>query len=733
MPPRPAASPDDIEMSNVFGALRREAPKLAILGALAAAATFGLLLLVAPKFQSQAEMAIVAKGAANTLADPKTNAAPESLSVKMDKEAVNTHVRALQSPELIAKIATELKLAEKKEFNSAKGPVDILDQVSRLVGLGGPRPEESERDRVLNALFKNLEVYAPKETRSINVRVTSVEPRLAADIANAIAETYRKSLAAAATQEVDEQQSVLTTKIDKLTPEVAAAETEVERFRGEINVFKGGAQNTGLNEQQLSELTAELTRAKASRSEVEARSRSARDMLKAGTADALPDAQKSPLIQNLVQQRVRIERQISELSATLLPGHPRMQQLNADLGGLKKQIGSEISKLVESLDREAKVAQGREEAIKKSLDEIKAKVVNKAPEEAKLRSLEANVKAKRTELENLQAQLEANRKRLDARAQPVEAQIISKAQPASLPVSPKKEQSAALIGFAMLLLGVFWTITRALFSGARSEGRAAEHSTSPAAGNAAPANAVEEETEAADVPVPPLTRVSAQAKPLDSSNAPKVSDIAARLRQAASVQGGHRALITGDTAAIPAGREAIAVARALSETGAHIMLLEWSPSGMSVPGLKGVDSGQGISDLLAGEAGFDHIVRRIPATRVHYISCGMQTSGELDADQINLVLDALDEAYAHIVVVAAHDDARDLFEVIQGRFDAGILVTGESRAPATAPDVDARFLGFEVTGIEIMRLEASAALAVSAPGGRVARAVRKPTEERRSA
>ena len=90
-------------------------------------------------------------------------------------------------------------------------------------------------------------------------------------------------------------------------------------------------------------------------------------MMKLGSADALPDVHKSPLIQNLVQQRVRIERQISEQSTTLLPGHPRMRQMNADLAGLKLQIKDEVAKIVDSLDIEAKVAQGREDSIEKSL------------------------------------------------------------------------------------------------------------------------------------------------------------------------------------------------------------------------------------------------------------------------------------------------------------------------------------------------------------------------------
>ena len=70
----------------------------------------------------------------------------------------------------------------------------------------------------------------------------------------------------------------------------------------------------------------------------------------AGNAESLPDVQKSPLIQNLVQQRVRLQRQLSELSATLLPAHPRMRQIRADLDGLERQIKSDHQRLKTILD-----------------------------------------------------------------------------------------------------------------------------------------------------------------------------------------------------------------------------------------------------------------------------------------------------------------------------------------------------------------------------------------------
>src|SRR5690606_25455990 len=130
----------------------------------------------------------------------------------------------------------------------------------------------------LTAYFKRLEVYTPKESRFIGVRFTSIDPVLAAAVANRIAETYRENLAHQSIVETDEVQKALEPKITQLAEEAAAAEAAVEKFRGEANIFKGGQQATGLNEQQLTELNAELSKAKAARSEAEARAKQAREM-----------------------------------------------------------------------------------------------------------------------------------------------------------------------------------------------------------------------------------------------------------------------------------------------------------------------------------------------------------------------------------------------------------------------------------------------------------------------
>lgn len=728
------ASPDDIDVTSIWGALRRSGRNLVLTSLLVGAGTFGVLSMMAPRYLSEAQLSIAAKEAANPFASPKSElASAEAIAPRMDKEAINTHVRALMSPDLASRTVGKLQLATKPEFNSALGPVDALDRVSRMAGLGGPRDGESEQDRVLNAFFKRLEVYAAKESRFIGIRVTSSDPELAADIANSLADDYRATLAKATVVETDEVQKALEPKIVRMRDEVQQAEAEVERFKGEKDIFKGGAQRTGLNEQQLAELTGELTKAKSARSEAEARARTARELSKSGAADALPDVQKSPLMQSLAQQRVRLEREISELSATLLPAHPRMRQLHADLEGLKRQIAGEVAKIAESLDKEAKVAAMREQSVTKSLDELKSQVVTASTSEVELRALEAVAKSKRAELERMQSQFEANRARADSRVVPVEAQIISKARASSVPVFPKKGQYALLAMLASLLFGTAWVITRSLLAGARggmAHGganpmrRASDRGTGPvdpiAARSAGPAKAIAEPK--LEPRAPAAAAMASRVETMERDNEPEptlsitgeiveiatVAKLARHIRDAAPSKGGFRTLIAGETNATDCSGEALDLAQELLREGKQVVLIDWATSGQGFARAAGIQAQPGIVDLIGGDASFEDVIQSVPGSQAHVIAAGsgLDLDGpadQLDAERLNLLLDALDEAYDHIIVVGAYEDARLLFETVQGRFDAGVTV-GEARRKSVAlQDPPGTFLGFEVTDIVLIR------------------------------
>ncbi len=676
------ATPDDIDIGAVWRSLRRAAPKLVLLSMLVGGATYAALSQFPPLYTSEAQIQIVAPKGGNdqSFAD---------VASRLDKEAVNTHLRGLLAPDLALQIIAEEKLDKSPEFNDAlrePGPIDsVLKELGIDRGSG-----ESEQDRVLKAFNKRLEIYSPKESRIIGIRFTSSDPKLAAEVANKIAETYRAQLATRSLSETDAVQQALQPKIDKLVKEVAEAEASVEHFRAQANIFKAGPNNTGLNQQQLGDINAELTRAQAARSEADARAQSVREMVRAGNAEALPDVQRSPLIQNLVQQRVRVERQLAELSATLLPAHPRMRQLRADLEGLQRQIKSEVGKIVEGVEKNASIAASREASVRQSLEQMKKQVVGTGDDEVQLRQLEAVAKSKRAELDRLQARYEANRIAADRRAVPVEAQIISLARPTSVPSFPKPLPYSVLAAMATLLFGVAVVITRALFTAARG-GSIGVTSKSPSSiATARTTKAPELAPDAIGVQL-----------------VPSIADLAQQLAAHPQDIGGFRALMTGANDPIDVGAEAVELAKAISDAGSDVILIDWSPEGQGIADGLGIEPRAGFNELLQGKATFEDVVTRIPASGGHFIAAGSPVRDRdtvLDPDRVNLTLDALDTAYDYILIAARKDVARALFESILGRFDAGIVVS-EPRRRGTLPEAPGTFLGFEVADIQLYRIE----------------------------
>ncbi len=718
------SNPDDIDITSLWSVLKRSGPKIILYSGLIGALTYMGLSLVAPKYKSEAVIQIGTQGDKSS-----PNAVPDVISVKQDREAVVSQVAVLKSRDLAIKLAADLKLASRPEFNAALGGQDFVGGLLRIVGLSGPRPGESDEERVFNAYQKALKVFQTKDSRVITIEFQSNDSELAARAANRLVELHQESLRSQVVSTTVETNDFLKPQIEKLSREVAEVEAAVENFRRQSDQFRGaGTAGAGsLNEQQLTELTTEVTKARTARTEIEARARSARELLQRSMADAIPDVQKSPVIQGLIAQRVRAEREKAEAETQLLSGHPRMKQLNANVTDLRRQVNREAIVIVEGLEKEAKVLALREELATKSLDETKSRIGSKSVDIAKLASLEGSAKSKRKELETLQARYEEGRNKVDIRSAPLEAQIVQKAYPSGIPNSPKKPQLAGLAAAASLILGFVVVVTRELLGGARRGGQAQPaqapvHTPAPVApatlATAIPVartQAATQRTQAQTAPVAsaavPTARASESAQPAAGSSFVTLASaetVARRIAGNGEGQGGYRTVVVGDAEGLDVGGEAVDIAASLNAAGKQVVLVDWSANGVGMSKELGVDPGPGFLDLIEGRATFEDVIRRLPDGEVHVVPCGKAqaaTVGRIDADRINLVLDALDEAYDHIVVCGTNSAISELFLAIQGRFDAGVLVCDSRQRAAATDAAPGTFLGYQVTDIDVVRFD----------------------------
>jgi hypothetical protein len=194
-----------------------------------------------------------------------------------------------------------------------------------------------------------------------------------------------------------------------------------------------------------------------------------------------------------------------------------------------------------------------------------------------------------------------------------------------------------------------------------------------------------------------------------ADRAATIPEYAQHFVESGPIDGGFRLLMAGASGAIDPSDEAIDLVAELSDSGARVLLVDWSLDGRQLHTDIDASGAASLVDLMAGAAEFDDILVTLPDSNVHYAYSTTEPGRpELhDEESLNLILDALDEAYDHVVIAGRYDDARALFEAIQGRFDAGMTI-GEVDVGMPLP-TDSSFLGFDVADIEIIHYVRSVA------------------------
>jgi uncharacterized protein involved in exopolysaccharide biosynthesis/Mrp family chromosome partitioning ATPase len=450
----------DIDVAALGHALWRAKKWVVGLAIAAGLITFVGLSMVRPLYTSEARILIE-----NDIS-PFTRAASDQgrdQEQVLDEQAVESQVQVLTSRDLALDVTKSLDLANNPEFAKDAG-VSLFKRLLNSIGLGRGSAE-SEQEKAADAFVEHLAVYALNKSSVIAVDYTSGDTGLAAEAPNKLADAYIDWQRSAKIEQTKDATAWLSAQIEELRKKVAEAESAVEQYRSSNGLYEG-SNNVTLNAQQLSELNSQLILAKAQKSEAEARARGIKKMLDSnGDIDATPEVLKSDLIGRLIEQRVQVQRQLAELSATLLPSHPRIKQLNSELADVRTQIRDEATKIVKGLENESEVASARESSLRSSLNDAKSQSSGQGDAEIKLRALEREAKANRDLLESYLARYRDASSRHDMGAVPANATIVSRAHASTTPSFPKRGQVTVLVMAAAALLSLAYVLASELIGG----------------------------------------------------------------------------------------------------------------------------------------------------------------------------------------------------------------------------------------------------------------------------
>ena len=505
---------EDIDIQALGRALWRAKGWIVGLAIGAGVVTFIVLSMMRPLYTSEARILI--QDDQSTFTRPADDEGRNPQQRVLDEQAVQSQVQVITSRDLAVEVIKALDLTNNPAFAKDAG-VSAVGRLLRSLGLGRGS-ERSEEEKAANTFAEHLSVYQLAKSSVIALDYTSGNSGLAAQIANKLADVYIAWQREAALEQTKDATAWLSAQIDVLRPKVAEAEAAVEQFKASQGLF-AGSNNVTLNAQQLSEVNSQVILAKAQKSEAEARARLIKKMLDdGGDIDATPEVLKSELIGRLIDQRVQVQRQLAELSATLLPSHPRIKQLNSELADVRGQIRDEAAKIVKSLENEAEVASAREASLRGSLNEVKTQASGLSEAEIKLRALEREAKAQRDLLESYLGRYRDASARHDMGAVPAQAAIVSRAHASILPSFPQRGPISLLVTVATALLALTYVLARELIGAPAaaprqaipaSEPRMRERRRAPAEPVIVPAAAAAAQSEPASPPVPVVVETPA--------------------------------------------------------------------------------------------------------------------------------------------------------------------------------------------------------------------------------
>ncbi|MBO6674513.1 MAG: hypothetical protein JJ908_03815 [Rhizobiales bacterium] len=637
-----------------------------------------------PKYEAEAQVLIEAQETAFTRPEVQQGDSVPSI----DDRAVTSQVQVMRSRDVAEQVIDRLGLRDDPRFDSALDGMSPVQSVMVLLGLSEDPMLLSAEERVYQEFDSGLSVFNIPESRVIVVRYKSGDPELAAQIANAVVEIYQQTQRTTQADNTRSATSFLETEIAELRQQVGEAEAAVARFRSGSGLFLV-TDNLTLSTQQLSELSSELTRARAEESTARSRAEEIRELIaQQGTRVALPDSFATPLTQRLQEEQATLRARIAELSATLLPAHPRLQELNAQLSDLGGQIRAEAGRIAQRFDNEARVASARAGALQDELARLSAEAARVGEAEVELRALEREASAQRDLLASYLVRFREAATRDDAANLPTNARIIQTAQverDAIFPQTMPMIMIAFVGSFALALLSV---TSHAILAGAvrdesmdavepRFEPRTTPVSVpsapSPEEANPAPSGrdaiARLQTLAASTAATTTATRAATSAQtPTGSAPATMPNTVRtysltdaqdcrmlfAHLRKSGPPGAGTRVTVGAADEHTVAGGLALHLARALAEAGRSVVMIDCigdlSGAGISA-------DGPGFYELVTGTAGFDSSLHKDPDSALHFVPSGFtQADRSMIADDAaDLVFSALAENYDSVVVNAGAD------------------------------------------------------------------------------
>ncbi|WP_058635840.1 GumC family protein [Aureimonas ureilytica] len=445
-------SPTEL-LFQIWGTARRHLVLIgAVTGAFLALAIL-YLMTAAPQFTATAVMVMDARKS-TTMMNPS---AANQTETPLDNPTVESQLEILRSENIAFAVVRKLKLDEDPDLTRPSGFGALKGALRSWISTPTPPTPEQKLRAAAALVDNNLSVRRVGVTFVFEITFTANDPVRAAEIANAVADAYVTDQLDAKYQSTRRAGVWMQERLAELGAQATDAERAVVDFRARNNIVDAGGGRL-LSEQQLTELSTQLSGARGTASEARARLDRVEQVLASDLSDwTLTDALRNEVIIKLRNQYSEVTKREADLIKRLGSQHQAVTNVRNELSEVKRSIDEELKRIGEGYRSDYEIARARVETIETNLKEAVAEAQLSGQAQVQLRALESSAQSYRALYDSF---LQRYRETVQQQSFPLtEARLITSASPPSQKSKPRASMTlagalvmGALCGFGLAFL-----------------------------------------------------------------------------------------------------------------------------------------------------------------------------------------------------------------------------------------------------------------------------------------
>jgi len=299
-------------------------------------------------------------------------------------------------------------------------------------------------------VLENLRIEPSREGAGITLTFEAADPRLAADIANAITQAYVQTTLDMKTEPARNYAAAFEEQARQYRAQIAEAQARLSAFQQQSGITASD-ERYDVENTRLQELSSQLVALQGTT--LESRSRS--DAVRRG--ETMPEVVANPLVTAIKTDISRVEQRLDEQGARLGSNHPQYVATQAELAALKTRLDTETEKVVGSIRTGGQINDQRESQLRNSLEAQRGKVLALKKQRDQLAIYQREVETAQRALELLSQRVTATN--VESRSRQSNVNVVSSAFPNEKPSRPNTVLNIGIGTFFGLLLGIIAAIT----------------------------------------------------------------------------------------------------------------------------------------------------------------------------------------------------------------------------------------------------------------------------------